>query len=67
MHQVRHRYGTDIAGAVDIEVARQLMGHASIASTCRYYHPEDEKLKAAVNSLSVLKGLYKSCRKSHEI
>jgi integrase len=50
-HALRHSYGTALARAgVPVEVIRKAMGHASIATTLRYFHTDDDDLIAAARS-----------------
>jgi integrase len=53
-HQLRHAFGSalmDAGGGID-EV-QELLGHASIASTQVYVHPDPARLRAAVDRVAV--------------
>jgi len=48
-HQLRHAYGSNIADAgCGIDVVADLLGHASILSSQVYVHPDEGRLRAAV-------------------
>jgi integrase/recombinase XerD len=49
-HQLRHAFGSNVADAeVGLDVVQELLGHASICSTQVYVHPDDARLRAAVD------------------
>lgn len=49
-HQLRHAFGSNVANAeVGLDVVQELLGHASIASTQIYMHPDEARLRAAVD------------------
>ena len=47
IHQLRHTFGTERAGAVDALVLRDLMGHKNIRTTLRYAEVNPEKTRKA--------------------
>jgi integrase/recombinase XerD len=55
-HQLRHSFATSLteAGAA-VDEAQVLLGHASITSTQVYMHPSQERLRAAVERVGVLR------------
>lgn len=57
-HRLRHTYGTNMAEAgVDIQVLKELMGHASIDSTTQYVHLSATHLRREYDAaLQKLKG-----------
>jgi len=49
-HQLRHAFGSNVADAeVGLDVVQELLGHASITSTQVYVHPDETRLRAAVD------------------
>ncbi len=49
-HQLRHAFGSNVADAeVGLDVVQELLGHASISSTQIYVHPDETRLRAAVD------------------
>jgi len=48
MHQVRHRYATDVVAKGGIDVGQSLLGHRSPSSTMRYSHPSMDRMREAV-------------------
>lgn len=52
-HSLRHTFGTELAArGVPVPVIRELMGHASIATTMRYVTVTGPQLDAAIAALS---------------
>ncbi len=52
-HDLRHTFGTRLADAgVDVVKIKELMGHASIATTMRYIHATDQGKRGAITVLS---------------
>jgi len=49
IHQLRHTFGTERAGAVDSLVLRDLMGHKNIRTTMRYAEVNPERTRRAFN------------------
>jgi integrase/recombinase XerD len=47
IHQLRHTFGTERAGAVDALVLRDLMGHKNIRTTMRYAEVNPERTRRA--------------------
>jgi len=48
-HSLRHAFGSSLADAeVGMDVIQDLMGHRSITSTRLYVHPDEARLRAAV-------------------
>lgn len=55
-HAVRHAHATALLGAgTPVEVIRQSLNHASIATTQRYLHGDEAGLRAALNQLPELR------------
>jgi integrase/recombinase XerD len=55
-HQLRHGFATNvIAAGGTLDEAQLLLGHASIVSTQVYMHPSQERLRAAVERVGVLR------------
>ena len=51
-HQLRHAFGSNAVDAgAGIDVVADLMGHASIASSQVYMHPDSTRLRAAVDAV----------------
>lgn len=51
-HRWRHHYATSLIRAgVSLEHVRKLMGHASITTTARYIHLDNDDLATAVNNI----------------
>jgi len=48
MHQVRHRYATDVVARGGLDVGQALLGHRSPSSVLRYSHPSMDRLRDAV-------------------
>jgi integrase/recombinase XerD len=49
-HRLRHAFGSNVADAnVGLDVVQELLGHASISSTQVYVHPDEARLRAAVD------------------
>jgi len=49
-HQLRHAFGSNVADAnVGLDVVQELLGHASISSTQVYVHPDEARMRAAVD------------------
>jgi integrase/recombinase XerD len=49
-HQLRHAFGSNVADAdVGLDVVQELLGHALIGSTQVYVHPDEARLRAAVD------------------
>lgn len=47
-HSLRHTFVTDVAREYGVEVARDVVGHSSIAVTNRYIHSNREEIKKAM-------------------
>jgi integrase/recombinase XerD len=48
-HQLRHAWASDLADAgVGLDVIAELLGHASVASSKVYFHPDPARLRAAI-------------------
>jgi integrase/recombinase XerD len=51
-HQLRHAYGSNVVDAgAGIDVAADLLGHLSVASSQVYLHPDSSRLRAAVDAV----------------
>lgn len=51
-HKLRHTFGTRLANAeVDLLLIRDLMGHATIATTQQYTHVQRERMRSAIDQL----------------
>ena len=50
-HSLRHTFGTRIVRETDIETARDLLGHADIATTAKYLHTDRKRKQEAVARL----------------
>ncbi|OGG46682.1 MAG: hypothetical protein A3F84_25105 [Candidatus Handelsmanbacteria bacterium RIFCSPLOWO2_12_FULL_64_10] len=51
-HLLRHTFGTAlVAGGVDLDTVRRLMGHTDIKMTMRYLHAAPDRLAGAVQTL----------------
>jgi integrase/recombinase XerD len=49
-HRLRHAFGSNVADAeVGLDIVQELLGHASICSTQVYVHPDEARLRAAVD------------------
>lgn len=49
-HQLRHAFGSNAADCgVGLDVVQELLGHVSITSTQVYMHPDEARLRAAVD------------------
>ena len=58
-HDLRHTAGTRMVEAgVDLETVRKLMGHASLTTTQRYLHSNDQQQRRAVDTLAGSFGRY---------
>jgi integrase len=54
-HALRHTFATELsARQVPLRAIQDLLGHSSIAMTCRYAHVADRSLQAAVAALPTL-------------
>lgn len=51
MHQLRHRFGTDVCRAAGVRTAQQLLGHADLKTTATYTDVTVDDLRAAVAGL----------------
>ena len=51
MHQIRHRYGTDVVSNGGVDIGQAILGHKSPASTLRYCHPSMKKMRDVVENL----------------
>jgi site-specific recombinase XerD len=51
-HQLRHAFASNVLDAgAGVDVAQELLGHASLASTQVYAHPDTARLRAAVDAV----------------
>jgi integrase/recombinase XerD len=51
-HQLRHAYGSNVVDAgAGIDVVADLLGHAAVASSQVYLHPDSSRLRAAVDAV----------------
>lgn len=51
-HQLRHAFGSNVVDAgAGIDVAADLLGHAAVASSQVYLHPDPSRLRAAVDAV----------------
>lgn len=50
-HAMRHSFGTALAKAATIEEAQKALRHKSITMTAIYYHSDEERAQATVDSL----------------
>ena len=51
-HQLRHAFGSNAVDAgAGIDVVADLMGHAGVASSQVYLHPDSSRLRAAVDAV----------------
>ncbi|KXX58653.1 tyrosine-type recombinase/integrase [Rhodococcus sp. LB1] len=51
-HQLRHAFGSNAVDAGSgIDVVADLMGHAAVASSAVYVHPDSSRLRAAVDAV----------------
>jgi len=56
-HQLRHACGSNLAdGGCGIDVVAELLGHASVASSKVYVHPDPSRLRAAVDRVPSPRG-----------
>lgn len=51
MHYLRHTVSTQLAAGVNIAAAKELLGHANLATTLRYTHPGLDEKKSGVSNL----------------
>jgi integrase/recombinase XerD len=52
-HQLRHAFASNVLDAGGtMDEAQDLLGHASISSTQVYAHPDQARLRAAVDAVS---------------
>lgn len=52
-HMLRHSFGTNtLAAGATLDVLKELLGHAWVASTEVYVHPSPERLRAAVEAVA---------------
>ena len=57
-HMLRHSFGRALSDdGVDLAVARDLLGHASLESTMVYASPSPDRLRRAVDRISGLSGV----------
>jgi integrase/recombinase XerD len=57
-HMLRHSFGTSLmAAGGTLDETQLLLGHAAITSTQAYLHPSQERLRAAVERMGVLRPL----------
>ncbi len=55
-HMLRHSFGTSLmAAGGTLDETQVLLGHASITSTQAYLHPSQQRLRAAVERVGVLR------------
>jgi site-specific recombinase XerD len=55
-HMLRHSFGTSLmAAGGTLDETQLLLGHAAITSTQPYLHPSQERLRAAVERIGVLR------------
>lgn len=54
-HMLRHTFGTEAVVVASLDVVKELMGHASIATTAVYLHPDADRLRDAVEQSSLAK------------
>ena len=47
-HSLRHTFGTRLGRKTDPETVRELMGHADLKTTMRYFHTSDKRKRAAI-------------------
>jgi integrase len=53
-HQMRHAFGSNVADAGgSLDEVQELLGHASMASSMPYLHPDPSRLRAAVDRVPV--------------
>lgn len=53
-HSLRHSAATRmLSSGSDLEVVRDILGHADVATTALYLHSSDERKRAAAKSLSI--------------
>ena len=56
-HQMRHAFASNVLDAgAGVDVAQELLGHASLASTQVYAHPDPARLRAAVDAVPSPRG-----------
>jgi len=50
-HDLRHTFGSDLINSgADLQTVKLLMGHKNIASTVRYVHPTEERLRKFIEA-----------------
>ena len=53
-HLIRHTVATRLlAGGVDLETTRDVLGHADVSTTALYLHSSDQRKKAAAAKLAI--------------
>lgn len=50
-HQLRHTFATRLMNTCSIRIVQELLGHANLASTQIYTHPDQEAKKQAIEKL----------------
>ena len=54
LHLIRHTVATRlISNGVDLETARDILGHADVSTTAGYLHTSDRRKKAAAVKLEI--------------
>ena len=56
IHQLRHSFGSDRAGAMDALILRDLMGHKSLRTTLQYAQVNGESVKKAFRAFDRQRG-----------
>jgi integrase/recombinase XerD len=49
-HMLRHTFGTEAARATSLDVIAELLGHADLRSTQTYLHPNNRRLRDAIEA-----------------
>jgi|JI10StandDraft_1071094.scaffolds.fasta_scaffold01846_5 integrase/recombinase XerD len=49
-HMLRHTFGTEAAKATSLDVIAELLGHADLRSTQTYLHPNNRRLRDAIEA-----------------